>query len=55
MILHTSLKFLTLLALPFAELVANVSPTPDTRLDITIAIAEHDGSFAPSGHRLIYC
>ena len=40
--MHTSLKFLALLALPLAGLVANASPIPDTSLDISIVIAEHD-------------
>ena len=32
--MHASLKFLTLLALPFVALVANASPTRATRVDM---------------------
>jgi hypothetical protein len=55
MIMRASLKFLALLALPFVGLVANASPTPDTRLDVSIAVTEHDESSALSGNSPINC
>lgn len=51
--MHASLKFLALLALPFAGFTANASPTPTTRLEISIAITENDGESAPGSGQMI--